>query len=195
VSTAQNPWPPIGELFVEQGHLTPAQLEVALAEQRETGTPLGEILVEHGYITRIHLAGALSKQWSWRHQTPDLPGAAAPVSVSVAPEETFEPEPVEDAFELVSLPAVAEVEPYVAVPQEEHEPLPSELPARLRETREELAGGDARIRSLEAILAELSQAYANINLRLDTQSREIEKLHRVIEEQAARLAAAGRALG
>jgi uncharacterized coiled-coil protein SlyX len=59
---------------------------------------------------------------------------------------------------------------------------------------EHLAIGDARIGSLEVMLAELSQAYANVNVRLDAQSREIEELRRVIAEQATRIAAAGRAL-
>src|SRR5712691_3638916 len=64
VSTAQNPWPPIGQLFFERGRVTSAELESALAEQRRTGERLGEILVKRGRISRIELAGALSTQWS-----------------------------------------------------------------------------------------------------------------------------------
>ena len=101
VSTAQNQWPPIGQLFVERGYVTPAQLESALAEQQETGERLGEILVKHGYIERLDLASALSTQWSWKDE---LPGStASPVTSAPALEESVEPEAVEAPSEDVPL--------------------------------------------------------------------------------------------
>ena len=65
---------------------------------------------------------------------------------------------------------------------------------RLRETHGHLAAGEARLGSLEAILADLSQAYAALNARLDTQTREIEDLRRVVADQSIRLANAASAL-
>ena len=102
MSAAQNPWPHIGQLFVEEGYLTSAQLEAALAEQRRSGERLGEILIERGYITRIHLAGALSKQWSWKGEIPSsIEPPAAPMQLV---EESVEPEPVAAAPEFVLVP-------------------------------------------------------------------------------------------
>jgi uncharacterized coiled-coil protein SlyX len=277
MSAAQNPWPHIGQLFVEEGYLTSAQLEGALAEQRRSGDRLGEILIERGYITRIHLAGALSKQWSWKGEIPssiESPAAltqlsdesvepepieppADPVPVSElsptvvpvpelsstepsatlvqAPEETTEteePEPVVAASEpvpvpafsptLVPLPGLPSIDPPPpvhpsangtpvatpahaeveanAAPQplppafEEQERLLQELQARLRETHEQLAAGEERIGSLDAILGDLSQTCAALNARLDAQTREIDDLRRVVADQSTRLASAASAL-
>lgn len=108
MSAAQNPWPHIGQLFVEEGYLTSAQLEGALAEQRRSGDRLGEILIERGYITRIHLAGALSKQWSWKGE---IPSSIEPqAALTQLPDESVEPEPVEAPAELVP---VSELSPTV----------------------------------------------------------------------------------
>ena len=56
------PWRPLGAVLVERGHMTQAQLEDALAEQRRTGRLLGQILVERGYLTNVSLARALADQ-------------------------------------------------------------------------------------------------------------------------------------
>jgi hypothetical protein len=117
MSEQRNPWPHIGQLFVEQGRLTSEQVEDALAEQRSTGNPLGEILVARGHISRIDLAAALSTQWTWQktgrplEETP----AEAPTAVEAPPVELVEPEPVTH-YEPVeeTAPAIA-VGPPVAV--------------------------------------------------------------------------------
>jgi uncharacterized coiled-coil protein SlyX len=292
MSAAQNPWPHIGQLFVEEGYLTSAQLEGALAEQRRSGERLGEILIERGYITRIHLAGALSKQWSWKGEIPSsIEPPAAPVQLV---EESVEPEPAAAAPEFVLVPELpatdsphtypsangvpmgaptssvlegdAESQPLPtpsveeivaptpspvrieafaapvsgledqerplrdpdfnggAEPQasptpsvkesgelaasslridalaervsglEDQERLLRELQARLRDTHEQLAAGEARVGSLDAIVAELSKAYAALNARLDAQTREIDDLRRVVADQSTRLASAARSL-
>jgi hypothetical protein len=56
------PWRPLGDLLVDQGLLTPTELEVALAEQAKTGRLLGQIVVDHGYLTPFSLARVLSEQ-------------------------------------------------------------------------------------------------------------------------------------
>jgi hypothetical protein len=58
------PWRPLGKLLVEREFLTKAQLEQALAEQRESGGRrlLGEILVGSGYLSGVSLARALAEQ-------------------------------------------------------------------------------------------------------------------------------------
>src|SRR5262249_39518384 len=51
---------PIGEIFVERGLLTDAQLEEALERQRASGVRLGEILVASGRLSRLELASELA---------------------------------------------------------------------------------------------------------------------------------------
>jgi hypothetical protein len=68
-------WRPLGELLVENGVLTPTELETALAEQRRTGRLLGEILVESGYISAFSLGRALAGQHGVELRTA---GRAAP---------------------------------------------------------------------------------------------------------------------
>lgn len=52
----------LGELLVEQGVLTPEQLETALAQQRSSGVRLGKILIGQGLLSERSLAVALSRQ-------------------------------------------------------------------------------------------------------------------------------------
>lgn len=59
---AHFPWRPLGELLVEGGLLTAAELDQALAEQRRTGRLLGQVLVERGYVSGPSLARALAEQ-------------------------------------------------------------------------------------------------------------------------------------
>ena len=53
----------LGDIIVERGLITSAQLEQALTVQRESGSKLGEVLVELGFLTRVALAGVISEQW------------------------------------------------------------------------------------------------------------------------------------
>jgi hypothetical protein len=59
----------VGQLLVETGVLTPAELATALAEQRRTGRLVGEILVESGYISAFTLGRALASQHGVELQT------------------------------------------------------------------------------------------------------------------------------
>lgn len=87
----------IGTILVEKRLVTEAQLELALAEQRETARPLGEICVERFGLDRLSLADALAEQWEelQRHQagvgepaaTGELP-ASAPTGLGPSVEET-----------------------------------------------------------------------------------------------------------
>jgi hypothetical protein len=54
----------IGEIFVERGLISDAELSRALTIQRTNGRRLGEVLVEHGAVTRLDLAGALADHWA-----------------------------------------------------------------------------------------------------------------------------------
>jgi len=54
--------PPLGELLVARGLITPEQLEQALADQSETKRPLGEILIRLGFLSPAMVAQALATQ-------------------------------------------------------------------------------------------------------------------------------------
>lgn len=55
-------WRPLGRLLLEKRLVAAAELEQALAEQRERRARLGEILVARGYLTGPSLARALAEQ-------------------------------------------------------------------------------------------------------------------------------------
>lgn len=84
----QFPWRPLGDLLVDQGLLTPTELDIALAEQAKTGRLLGQIVVDNGYVSAFSLARVLSEQHGVElrpapdeHETPSLlPEAAAPTT-------------------------------------------------------------------------------------------------------------------
>jgi hypothetical protein len=63
VEPAESIWRPLGELLVEKGLVLPDELELALAEQSESGRLLGAILVERGYVSGPALAVALAEQY------------------------------------------------------------------------------------------------------------------------------------
>jgi hypothetical protein len=78
---AEFPWRPLGTLLVDQGLLTPAELELALAEQGRTGRLLGQIAVDYGYVTAFSLTRVLSEQHGVELRptlVPDEPLPAAP---------------------------------------------------------------------------------------------------------------------
>jgi general secretion pathway protein E len=59
----------LGELLRDIAGVTPAQLEEALAQQRESGVPLGEILVRLKYITPGQFLEALARQFNLPFRT------------------------------------------------------------------------------------------------------------------------------
>ena len=54
--------PRLGQVLVDVGLLSVADLEDLLAKQRETGLPLGHMLVEGGYVAGHSVAMALADQ-------------------------------------------------------------------------------------------------------------------------------------
>jgi len=53
----------IGEILIEDGLLTKAQLEEALAQQKEKGGLIGTILIEKKFVNEEALVSALGKQF------------------------------------------------------------------------------------------------------------------------------------
>jgi len=52
----------LGDLLIDAGAITPANLQAALSEQKVSQMRLGEILIKNGYLTEANLAEALCKQ-------------------------------------------------------------------------------------------------------------------------------------
>jgi len=53
---------PLGSLLIDEGLLTEAQLDAAIAEQTRTGKPLGRLLIEQGTISEAELVRTLARQ-------------------------------------------------------------------------------------------------------------------------------------
>ncbi len=53
---------PLGALLIDEGLLTEAQLDAALAEQGRSGKPLGRLLIESGTISESELVRTLARQ-------------------------------------------------------------------------------------------------------------------------------------
>jgi type IV pilus assembly protein PilB len=53
---------PLGALLIDEGLLTDAQLDAALAEQARSGKPLGRLLIESGNISEAELVRTLARQ-------------------------------------------------------------------------------------------------------------------------------------
>ena len=53
---------PLGALLIDEGLLTDAQLDAAVAEQTRTGKPLGRLLIESGTISEAELVRTLARQ-------------------------------------------------------------------------------------------------------------------------------------
>ncbi len=57
----------IGEILVDQGYITPAQLAEGLASQKSFGLPLGKCLVKLGFIEETKLLDVLAAQLDLQH--------------------------------------------------------------------------------------------------------------------------------
>jgi type IV pilus assembly protein PilB len=82
-------------LLIEQGKLSPAQLQTALAKQRETKGRVGETLIQLGFITEGELFAILTSQLGLPHvdpaQTPPDADALALIPAAVARKYTCLP--------------------------------------------------------------------------------------------------------
>jgi hypothetical protein len=69
------PWRQLGRLLVDEGLLTPTELELALDEQRRTGRLLGQIVVDRSYVSAFSLARVLSAQHGVDLREPNEPAS------------------------------------------------------------------------------------------------------------------------
>lgn len=188
---------PLGEIFVEQGLVTDAELDQALERQRTGGEKLGEILVAQGSITRLQLASALAEQWTALRKI--RPPSASETHTSSPPVTTRETPPadlerVHEAVAALELRLRAAESVTAREPWREEIGVATEgLQASVAEIEIRLAGAATR-KELEAVedirvaLDELTSRVEKVAAREQTNDPEL--LRRV--ETAAEAATAAR---
>jgi len=90
----------LGEILVDLGYISPAQLEEALQEQQRTGGLIGEVLLRLGYVNADHIAEARAEQYDVDYEkvTPESvqPEAVAKVPLTLAKSLQVLPLRIED---------------------------------------------------------------------------------------------------
>ena len=102
MEAAHTSWRSLGELFVERGLISEADLERALAEQVATKRRLADILVRRGLVTGHDITSALMEQSErLNDSTGPAPASLRPVEVDYAldDEAPVEPRPVLEPVE------------------------------------------------------------------------------------------------
>ena len=75
----------IGAILVEEGKLTPREVERVLEQQRDDKVRFGEAAVRLGYITEDDVRFALAKQYDMPHFTPSSEGPSRELVAAFAP--------------------------------------------------------------------------------------------------------------
>jgi len=91
-------WRQLGTIMVEEGFLTPEQLEEAVAEQHRSSKPLGQVLVELGLASAGAVANALAEQHGGLLKT------EFGISAGLHPVEAPAPQPPEPELRAVATP-------------------------------------------------------------------------------------------
>jgi len=199
MEAAHTSWRSLGELFVERGLISEADLERALAEQVATKRRLADILVRRGLVTGHDITKALMEQLGHeapmqaRPAAPAGPAAAAaavaPAPPAAAPAPPTAPEPAE----VVTLPEAprpaptpvpaAEETPEPKKPAKKSKPEPATEPSTLDTAAPHelsisahalIAEADSRRRGAEAELIAAREAHAQVLRGLEQVRAELE---------------------
>jgi DNA repair exonuclease SbcCD ATPase subunit len=154
----------LGELLVEQGVLTDAQLRVALEEQQRSGAPLGEILVHLGFSRGPTVGNALAEQHGGPLRT-EYGLALGPSQLLGMPQA--QPEQIDDRSSATHGATAARRR--IAQPSREQDTAIARLTAALNERTQELERTRTDLAALERLTAELATATDN----LETVQREL----------------------
>ena len=145
---AENIWRPLGELLVQKKLLTEDELELALAEQADTGRLLGAILVERGYVSGPALAVALAEQYGVELHTERGFGTGLWAEIDRRHRAGRGSEPEDNVVKLEAVPApIVEI-----VPDAEPDPELNRLEAenrRLQDEIERLRGEFTKLKLVE----------------------------------------------
>ena len=198
---------PIGQILVEKGEISEADLQAALDEQERSGRRLGEILIEQGRTSWLALARAIAEQ------VLDIQNANAQAQAEPAPEPAAAPDPVKMVRELAervaSLPPVPDPLP---PPEPERElaravaeqvanldtpapppPPPQDtkllhLTPRVAPAPEPLMSADEKLLSIEALLKERQRAFIEMVTTAETLRMKVARLEEILDERDRELA-------
>jgi hypothetical protein len=184
---------PIGQILVEKGEISPAELQAALDEQERTGLKLGQILIETGRISWLALARAIAEQ------VLDIEGADAPDANGSQP-QTPPPAPVREqapapglpplpTFTPVARPAqvTQPVQPLQAAPAPAPAPAPGPAPAPVLAPQpaalDLLHDPEIKLHSVEALLKERQRAFIELVTTTETLRMKVARLEEIIDER------------
>lgn len=175
---------PIGQILVEKGEISNAELAAALAEQERTGLRLGQILIETGRISWLSLARAIAEQvLDIEEQPREQPEHRPPTPVQ--PQQPVSPP------RLPPLPQLASLAPppqfgSVAPPAAPAEPVPPPAPAPA--APELIQDPEIKLHSVEALLRERQRAFIELVTTTETLRMKVAHLEEIIEERDRELA-------
>jgi hypothetical protein len=204
MEAAHTSWRSLGELFVERGLISEADLERALAEQVATKRRLADILVRRGLVTGHDITNALMEQLG--DEAPMQPTTKPPVAPATAPvapptraaAPVPAPAPVAEHLEgaVVPMPEATppiEIAPAAAAAAAEVTVAPAEQTSRKKAAPEKepeavvpagydlsisahalIAEADSRRRGAEAELAAAREAHAQVLRGLEQVRAELE---------------------
>jgi hypothetical protein len=180
---------PIGQILVEKGEISPAELQAALDEQERTGLKLGQILIETGRISWLALARAIAEQ------VLDIEGADAPDANGSQP-QTPPPAPVREqapapglpplpTFTPVARPAQATqpAQPLQAAPTPVPVPAPVPVLAPQPAAPDLLHDPEIKLHSVEALLKERQRAFIELVTTTETLRMKVARLEEIIDER------------
>lgn len=200
---------PIGQILVEKGEISEADLQAALDEQERSGRRLGEILIEQGRTSWLALARAIAEQ------VLDIQNANAQAQAEPAPDPVAEPAAAPDPVKMVrelaervaSLPPVPDPLP---PPEPERElaravaeqvanldtpaPAPPQdtkllhLTPRVAPAPEPLLSADEKLLSIEALLKERQRAFIEMVTTAETLRMKVARLEEILDERDRELA-------
>ena len=199
---------PIGQILVEKGEISEADLEAALAEQERSGRRLGEILIEQGRTLWLGLARAIAEQVLDIQSSP----AVLEPTQEPEPEPEVAPDPVKMVRELAervaSLPPVpdlptpdherelaravaeqvANLGTPVSAPQQREAQLLHLTPPPAPAPVEPVISSDEKLLSIEALLKERQRAFIEMVTTAETLRMKVARLEEILDERDRELA-------
>lgn len=181
---------PIGQILVEKGEISEAELQAALAEQERTGLRLGQILIETGRISWLALARAIAEQVldiddTQPHAAPETNGFEQP-----RPQPTAPPQPVAaPPPPRPTLPALATFvpsQPAAPPPAPTPQPVPvaqPQPPAPPAPAPELIHDPEVKLHSVEALLRERQRAFIELVTTTETLRMKVARLEEIIDER------------
>jgi hypothetical protein len=179
---------PIGQILVERGEISEADLQAALAEQERTGRRLGEILIEQGQTSWLALARALAEQVLDIQTPPEEPPSDPVEAVRAMVEKVASLPPVPDPLPPPQPPPAADPERELARAVAEQvanidSPAAKETHLLHLTPRQHPEDPEARLQNIEALLKERQRAFIELYTTAETLRMKVARLEDLLEER------------